>query len=311
MPLLPLRFPIPNPLFLPDMISTMTMKDLFTIAATLLLFSASSGFVAMGNMLMGNSLGQYLSDLVSFDALTMTQMDYILSMADDTASLDRSDVFGTEESMDDLRSYLYAEVSAGSLEEYTAEMIASALSLGALYPSASEQEYSANLEGFQGPASKNYVGNGNLVNLARIQTRATSMTKAPFNIYVGIWGLTKGSREYALVCSTWGFEIIDITEPSKAFRVQGVEMSGGYYWRDAATHTTSTGQVYAYVAAQDVSQVNSDLFVFNLSSLSGDIDSPNGVDSNPIQEGTGYVDLGESGKQGKAKTHLQFISLLF
>jgi len=287
----------------------MTMKDLFTIAATLFLFSASSGSVAMGNMLMGNSLGEYLSDLVSFDALTMTQMDYILSMADDTASLDRSDVFGTEESMDDLRSYLYAEVSAGSLEEYTAEMIASALSLGALYPSASEQEYSANLEGFQGPASKNYVGNGNLVNLARIQTRATSMTKAPFNIYVGIWGLTKGSREYALVCSTWGFEIIDITEPSKAFRVQGVEMSGGYYWRDAATHTTSTGQVYAYVAAQDVSQVNSDLFVFNLSSLSGDINSPNGVDSNPIQEGTGYKDLGQSGKQGIATTHLQFISL--
>jgi len=157
MPLLPLRFPIPNPLFLPDMISTMTMKDLFTIAATLLLFSASSGFVAMGNMLMGNSLGQYLSDLVSFDALTMTQMDYILSMVDNTTSLDRSAVFGTEESKDDLRSYLYAEVSADSLEEYTAEMIASALSLGALYPS--EQE---DLEGFEGPASKNYVGNGNL-----------------------------------------------------------------------------------------------------------------------------------------------------
>jgi hypothetical protein len=91
--------------------------------------------------------------------------------------------------------------------------------------------------------------------------------------------------------------------------VQGVEMSGGYYWRDAATHTTSTGQVYAYVAAQDVSQVNSDLFVFNLSSLSGDINSPNGVDSNPIQEGTGYKDLGQSGKQGIATTHLQFISL--
>jgi len=240
---------LPNPLFLPDMISTMTMKDLFTIAATLLLFSASSGFVAMGNMLMGNSLGQYLSDLVSFDALTMTQMDYILSMVDNTTSLDRSAVFGTEESKDDLRSYLYAEVSADSLEEYTAEMIASALSLGALYPS--EQE---DLEGFEGPASKNYVGNGNLAQLARIQTRPTSMTKEPFNIYVGIWGLTKGSREYALVCSTWGFEIIDITEPSKAFRVQGVEMSGGYYWRDAATHTTSTGQVYAYVAAQDASK---------------------------------------------------------
>ncbi len=246
----------------------------------------------MGNMLMGNSLGEYLSDLVSFDALTMTQMDYILSMADNTTSLDRSDVFGTEESKEDLRSYLYAEVSANFLEEYTAEMIASMLSLGALYPT--EQE---DLEGFVGPASKNYLGNGNLVSLGRIQTRETKMDS---NTYVGIWGLTKGSREYALLCSTWGFEIMDVTDPSNSFRVQGVEMSGGKFWRDVATHTTAAGQVYAYVAAQDINNERSDLYVFNLSRLSGDINNPNGVDSDPIVKDNGYVNLGESGKQGKA-----------
>lgn len=128
---------------------------------------------------MGNSLGQYLSDLVSFDSLTMMQMDDILTMIDNTTSLDRSDYFATEESKDDLRSYLYAEVSASFLEEYTAEMIASALSLGALYPTEQLQ-----LEGFQGPASKDYGGNqnGNLVVLGKFKDRETNIKR---NIYVG------------------------------------------------------------------------------------------------------------------------------
>ena len=157
------------------------MKSLFTTAATLFLFSASTGFGGLveGNMLMGNSLGQYLSDLVSFDSLTMMQMDDILTMIDNTTSLDRSDYFATEESKDDLRSYLYAEVSASFLEEYTAEMIASALSLGALYPTEQLQ-----LEGFQGPASKDYGGNqnGNLVVLGKFKDRETNIKR---NIYVG------------------------------------------------------------------------------------------------------------------------------
>ena len=79
------------------------MKDLFTIAATLFFFSASSGFggfVAVANMLMGNSLGSYLSELVSFDSLTVTQMDDILNIADNTTSSDRFDMFETEESKD-------------------------------------------------------------------------------------------------------------------------------------------------------------------------------------------------------------------
>ena len=54
--------------------------------------------------------------------------------------------------------------------------------------------------------------------------------------YAGIWGVTKGNREYALLCSTWGFEIIDVTDPSSPFKVQAVEMTGGLYWRDGALH---------------------------------------------------------------------------
>ncbi len=271
----------------------MTMKDFIAVAATLLFFTASSGFVTTGNMLMGNSLGEYLSDLVSYDSLTMTQMDDILNIADNTTSSDRFDMFETDESKDDLRTYLYAEVSASNMEEYTAEMIASITSLGALYPT--EQQ---DLLGFAGPASKNYEGNGNLVSLGRMQPRATSMSS---NIYVGIWGLAKGSREYALLTSTWGLEIIDVTNPSTPFKVQGIAMSGGYLWRDVATHTdANSGKVYAYVAAQDKDNKQaSNLFAIDLSRLSDDINNPNGVNSNPIPSGAnGFVDLGESGKHG-------------
>eukprot|EP00984_Skeletonema_dohrnii_P035030 scaffold34600_cov155-Skeletonema_dohrnii-CCMP3373.AAC.4 len=270
------------------------MKDLFTIAATLFFFSASSGFgglVAFGNMLMGNSLGSYLSELVSFDSLTVTQMDDILNIADNTTSADRFDMFETEESKDELRNYLYAEVSASNMEEYTAEMIASITSLGALYPT--EQ---LDLVGFEGPAESNYDDNGNLEFLARIRPRPTNINN---NIYTGIWGVTKGEREYALLSSSWGFEIIDVTDPRDPVKVQGVEMSGGHVWRDVATHTASDGKVYAYVAAQDRNNAPSHLFVFDLSALSGDIDKPNGA--NPIPEGpngNGYLDRGQNGKQG-------------
>ena len=53
--------------------------------------------------------------------------------------------------------------------------------------------------------------------------------------------------------------------------------------------------MFAYVAAQDFRDEQSDLFVFNLSRLSGDSNNPNSIDSNPIPSGSnGYLDLGES-----------------
>ena len=115
-------------------------------------------------------------------------------------------------------------------------------------------------------------------------------------IVLGIWGVSIGNREYALLCSTWGFEIIDVTDPSSPFKVQAVEMAGGLYWRDVATHTTASGKVYAYVAAQDVFDSGADLYVFDLSNLSGDQNNPNGKGSNPIPT-SGYVNLGNSGEQ--------------
>lgn len=287
----------------------MTMKDIFNVAAALIFFSASSGFggcgfVALGNMLMGNSLGQYLSDLVSYDSLTLTQMDDIMDIAENTTSSNRFDMFGTEESKNALRVYLRAEVTASNMEEDTAEMIASMASLGALYPM--EQ---LDLVGFAGPAEKSYSGNGNLVRLARIQPRGTDIRS---NIYVGVWGVNKGSREYALLTSTFGLEIIDVTDARSPFRVQSIQMSGGYLWRDVGTHTDeSSGKVYAYVAAQDVDSGRaSDLFALDLSSLSGNA-VPNGENSNPIPSGS-IKNLGNSGKKilkfTYLMTHLHFIS---
>ena len=70
-------------------------------------------------------------------------------------------------------------------------------------------------------------------------------------------------------------------------------MEGGGYWRDAATHVDNvTGKAYAYVGAQGTQGGgnNPNLFVFDLSYLSGEINNPNGVDSNPIPPGAhGYL----------------------
>ena len=105
-----------------------------------------------------------------------------------------------------------------------------------------------------------------------------------------------GDREYALQCHGEGFNILDVTDPASIFRVQFVAMSGGGYWRDVATHTDSvSGKTYAYVGSQGTQGggKSPNLFVFDLSYLSGDINNPNGVDSDPIPQGNnGWLDLG-------------------
>lgn len=67
-----------------------------------------------------------------------------------------------------------------------------------------------------------------------------------------------------------------------------------HFFRSSNSLTTLL-LVFAYVAAQDFRDEQSDLFVFNLSRLSGDSNNPNSIDSNPIPSGSnGYLDLGES-----------------
>ena len=107
-----------------------------------------------------------------------------------------------------------------------------------------------------------------------------------------------GDREYALQCHGEGLAIIDVTDPANTFRVQLIPMGGGGIWRDVATHFDETsGKTFAYVGAQGTQGGgNPDLYVIDLSPLSGDANSPNGENSNPIPAGTaGYQNLGFTG----------------
>jgi hypothetical protein len=69
-------------------------------------------------------------------------------------------------------------------------------------------------------------------------------------------------------------------------------MQGGGYWRDAATHyDNASGKTYAYVGAQGTQGGgnNPNVFVFDLSYLSGNIGSPHSIDEDPIPSGSGYI----------------------
>lgn len=70
-------------------------------------------------------------------------------------------------------------------------------------------------------------------------------------------------------------------------------MEGGGFWRDVATHyDNNTKKTYAYVGAQGTQGggKNPNLFVFDLSHLSGEINNAHGVDTNPIPSGpSGYL----------------------
>jgi len=244
-------------------------------------------------MLMGQTLESFLSDLVSFGAMSITQQDDILRMAtrfdpdydpkmDELRDID-NDVFSSDESKQALRSYLYKEVDTDFMEYDTAEAIASMLSLGALYPrNAPPTQTGIFIENtlLDGPAGSSYTGNGNVVRLGRSNVFGVASDQ---EIYNGIWGYAVGGREYALQCHGYGLNILDVTDPSSIFRVQFIPMDGGGIWRDVATHYDSIrSKTYAYVGAQGKQGDGKDpnLFVIDLSNLSGN--EPHTVDENPV-----------------------------
>ena len=69
--------------------------------------------------------------------------------------------------------------------------------------------------------------------------RSGTFAKGSNRLYNGIWGYTKGSREYALQCNSIGLNIIDITDKPAAGSnypvIQTITMTGGDVWRDVAT----------------------------------------------------------------------------
>lgn len=155
----------------------------------------------MKNMLMGATLESFLSDLVYFGDISKKQKKTIIRMSNkDSASFppglfeivtdgnveDRTDAFATEQSKQELRSYLYTEVSYGYIEEEAAEIIASTLSLGPLYPTAGMAELAA----LNGPVGTVYEGEGNIERLGR-WNELNGVTSSN-NFYNGIWGYATG-----------------------------------------------------------------------------------------------------------------------
>ena len=173
--------------------------------------------MSMGNMLMAQSLERFLSSLVNFGSMNPRQKGDILRMSvkfnpeydpSDELSFHQHDVFATDESKDALLSYLYAEIEADSIEHETVEVIASMLSLGALYPTdAGGNSFTAENSGlvFDGPAESSYTGDGNIARLGRSEEFGLGSTN-PYNIYNGIWGLAVGKlscSDFHLVRLSW------------------------------------------------------------------------------------------------------------
>ncbi len=180
---------------------------LLSLAPANLLLSAASA-MKMANMLMGQPLETFLSDLVSFGEMSNAQKQSILKMTDGNAGEDsgghRINAFATEESKEGLRSYLRAEVSAGDLGVDTVRAIGSTLSLGALYPDDAEAAATAVAMLLDGPAQAVYdtAGEGNMVRLGTSRT----LVSANANNYHhnGIWGYATG--ELFLQCSFLGLD---------------------------------------------------------------------------------------------------------
>ena len=266
-------------------------------------FKGAATAMQMDDMLMGQSLDSFLSGLVQHQQLSEEHKLEIVNMAsegDSDASSSkehyRDKGFTTAESKDLLRDYLYNTVYDGTMEEETAEEIASTLNLGGLFFTEEMVDSLALMQGLNGAAPADYQGEGNMHRLGNILPVSVSG-----NSFVnGIWGhaTPNGAREYALMCAGAGLSIIDVTKAAAPVRVQFTPLSGGGIWRDVCTHVDDGGKTYAYVAAQgNHGGGNSpNLFVFDLSWLSDDAGQSNGEDSNPIPQGdNGYIDLGETG----------------
>jgi hypothetical protein len=189
-------------LSLGDRFAKMCMKALLFLVATCIVNNnvLQASAMTMGNMLMGQTLEQFLSDLVSFRDISKRQKKDILNMSDrynanyDPVSdnLDhRDDVFSTEESKQALRNYIFGEINADKMDIEAGETIASMLSLGGLYPEEESANSASLVEGnlVAGPVGSDYTGNGNVVRLGRSNTFTGS--GAAFG-YSGIWGYAVG-----------------------------------------------------------------------------------------------------------------------
>jgi hypothetical protein len=190
-----------------------------------------SSAMKMNNMLMAQTLEAFLSALVSFGSMSLTEKDDILLMSlqfnpdydpsIDDVNVHQQNVFSTEESKQALRTYLYKEVDRDFMEYETAEVVASMLSLGTLYPRDAGidnlVESNAASMLFGGPAGSSYSGEGNIVRLAKNSIFGIANATSGV-IYNGIWGYAAGEIERILVYYLLALEFNDLLFH---FKVQG------------------------------------------------------------------------------------------
>jgi len=264
------------------------------LASTVLsAFFAAVGVTLPGvsaNMQLLLSIRQRLDTLIEDGEITSRQYEHITSLASkETLDADYQDHDMnyvrpplSEKNADDFRGWIDSEEDEDNMTSDTVDYIRNIFDLGDSPDRATEVSRSQH----NGPVPGDYEGNG----IVKFLGRSGTFAKGTNRLYNGIWGYTKGRREYALQCNSIGLNIIDITDKPAAGSnypvIQTITMSGGDTWRDVATEGD-----YAYVAAQGGS--NPDAFVVNLGQLSGG--DPQAPLSNPITTNN-IKNLGYSGQ---------------
>jgi len=230
------------------------------------------------------SIRTRLDRLVNIDELSANQYTYIVNNISsnellDAEMKDHSIHISVPRISDEIADYfcdwLDQEEINGDMTEDTADLIRNLFELGA----APSRPDDIPLSRINGPAQATYKNNGIVNFVARFNFSPLSG-----GIYNGIWGFTKGSREYALQCNSIGLNIVDVTTTPLVL-IQTIPMPGGTIWRDVATNGD-----YAYVAAQGGSGPVA--WVVNLSQLSGA--SAQGSNSDPIT-GSNIKNIGNEG----------------
>jgi len=238
---------------------------ILSLAVGSLLASTAAAFTRMGD-----NLQAFLSYLEDDGNITPDQLNDMNTFLPDGSDFNmtmhevKNKAFLQTEEGQGLKDYIDGEYEAGDISEDTRVYLGSLLNLDDYAPDASST----------GPVPANYEGNG----IVEYVNRWDGFNANKNSLYNGIWGYSKGSREYALQCTGDGFHILDVTDSDGGSieEVQFIPMPGGDYWRDVAVWND-----YAYVAAQGILPFfdNGKLFVINLKELSGD--GPNQPDPIP------------------------------
>lgn len=144
--------------------------------------------------LMGVTLEEFLSGLVSSGDMDSRQERKILRLAGGPAAAGHLGLTLSDRSKQRMRGYLLTQVGSKALHPDIAEVVASGLALGGLFPSA-EVAATADAMELNGPAEAVYdtATEGNMVRLGTSRTMVPD-TDADDYFHNGIWGYAAGEN---------------------------------------------------------------------------------------------------------------------